>query len=118
MPPYFAQAAITLPFKQAQDLLSRFVGDSVAAPINNGACKLDVRIDIPGRYTNPVVDTKWLVAFLLKHPDVQINFLGGDSFNWEANNLKELVHVIRSTPKPTSSVFARRLRVYGAANQH
>jgi hypothetical protein len=74
--------------------------------MNTNACKLDAYINHSGRYNNPIIDLKWLAAFLLKHPVVQLNFHGGGSFDWEAMELDDFVRVLRSVPRPTWDISA------------
>ncbi|ORY10799.1 hypothetical protein BCR34DRAFT_654039 [Clohesyomyces aquaticus] len=82
MPLYFRTFALGLRFCQVMPFLSTFIDQGFMTIANNHTCTLHVSINESDSKhgSNPIIDLKSLVLFILDHPGVIIKFHGGESF--------------------------------------
>jgi hypothetical protein len=66
---------------------------------NDHICTLRANMASSGHRIDPIIDMQWLIAFLLAHPGVNIVFDGDHVLDWEAEDLKEIMEIVRSNPE-------------------
>jgi hypothetical protein len=101
LPLFFQSVTVWLPSEKVQPFLETFFPTNTTTTTDMGKVICFIGIDMTSDHahsSSPVSDMKWLLAFLLDHPNVQPHFDGDDTFDWESEDLFNLLYIAMSAP--------------------